>query len=136
MATIASKSTVYFLFLVYFVCETVSTQHIPLVSSHSPTVPPTSWPSPSGRFAFGFYQKDNGLFKLGIWLFDRIKKTIVWTANRDDPPVSSNARLVLTINGELLLQTGPGHKEVIALAHSNNGTVSSASMLDSGNFVL
>ncbi|KAI9126044.1 hypothetical protein K1719_003462 [Acacia pycnantha] len=98
-------------FLVYLLCETVSTQHIPLGCSLSLTVPPTSWPSPSGRFAFSFYQQGNGLFKLGIWLFDRIKKTVVWTANRDDPPVSSNAGLVLTINGELLLQTGPGQKK-------------------------
>ncbi|KAI9125622.1 hypothetical protein K1719_003040 [Acacia pycnantha] len=61
-------------------------------------------------------------------------KTIVWTAYRGDPPASSKAKLALTMRGELLLQTGPGQKKVIS--HGNNGTVSSASMLDSGNFVL
>ncbi|XP_028779008.1 G-type lectin S-receptor-like serine/threonine-protein kinase LECRK3 [Neltuma alba] len=101
-------------------------------SSLSPSVPPTALPSPSGRFAFGFYKQGNG-FKVGIWLSGN-NKTIVWTANHDDPPVFLNASLVLTKNGELLLQTGPGEKKVIA--HSNNGTIFYASMLDSGNFVL
>ncbi|KAK4265178.1 hypothetical protein QN277_026264 [Acacia crassicarpa] len=132
MATIAS-SNIYFLFLVCFLCETVFTQHIPLNSSLSPIVRPTSWPSPSGRFAFGFYEQGDG-FKVGIFLFNENNKTIVWTASRDDPPVSSKAKLVLTMRGELLLQTGPGQNKVIS--HGNNGTVSSASMLDSGNFVL
>ncbi|KAI9125513.1 hypothetical protein K1719_002931 [Acacia pycnantha] len=132
MATVAS-SNIYFLFLVYFLCETVFTQHIPLGSSLSPNVHPASWPSPSGRFAFGFYQQGDG-FKVGILLFNENNKTIVWTAYRDDPPVYSKAKLVLTMRGELLLQTGPGQKKV--LSHGNNGTVFSASMRDSGNFVL
>ncbi|KAK4265188.1 hypothetical protein QN277_026273 [Acacia crassicarpa] len=129
--TLASNTC--FLFFVYFLCETVFTEEIQLGSSISPTDPTTSWPSPSGRFAFGFYEQGDG-FKVGIWLSDGINKTIVWTANRNDPPVSAKSRLNLTRNGELLLQTGPEKNKVIA--DGNNGTVFYAAMLDSGNFVL
>ncbi|KAI9125995.1 hypothetical protein K1719_003413 [Acacia pycnantha] len=131
-----TASNVYFLLLLLsFQCGRFETkQIIKLGASLSPIVPPTSWPSPSGRFAFGFYKQGNG-FKVGILLLDGINETIVWTANRDDPPVSSNARLVLTMRGELFLQTGLEQNKVIS--HSkNNGIVSSASMLDYGNFVL
>ncbi|KAJ8769646.1 hypothetical protein K2173_005249 [Erythroxylum novogranatense] len=84
---------------------------IDLGSSLNPKTPPTSWPSPSGQFAFGFYRQGNG-FAVGIWMISEPGTTVVvWTANRDDPPVSENAKLELTRDD-------------------------SASMLDSGNFVL
>ncbi|XP_028803725.1 G-type lectin S-receptor-like serine/threonine-protein kinase LECRK3 [Neltuma alba] len=125
---------IYFLLLVYFLCETVVfAEPIPLRSSLSPLGPNSSWSSNSGRFKFGFYNPSDG-FKVGIWLLDGTNKTIVWTANRDDPPVFSNAKLVLTERGQLSLRTDQGQPKVIA--HSNKGNVSSASMLDSGNFVL
>ena len=59
-------------------------------SSLHPTTPPRSWPSPSGQYAFGFYQQGNG-FMVGIWLVGIDDNTVVWTANRDDHPVTSNA---------------------------------------------
>ncbi|XP_054804811.1 EP1-like glycoprotein 2 isoform X2 [Prosopis cineraria] len=93
----------------------------------------TFWPI--RIIAFGFCKQGYNGFKVGILLFNGNNYTIVWTANCNDPLVSSNAGLVLAKNGELLLQTSPGQKEVI-IADSNNGTVYFASMLDSGNFVL
>ncbi|XP_022750965.1 G-type lectin S-receptor-like serine/threonine-protein kinase LECRK1 [Durio zibethinus] len=90
-----------------------------------------AWPSPSGRFAFGFYEQDNG-FRVGIWLLAKRNK-IVWTANRDDPalPFTSKATLKFTEDGKLVLTNELGEMRLIA-----NVTASSASMLDSGNFVL
>ena len=65
----------------------------------------SSWPSPSTQFAFGFYPQGND-FMVGIWLVDIDNNiTVVWTANRDDPPVTSNATLKLTKSGKLLLKT-------------------------------
>lgn len=101
-------------------------------TSLSPTTHPTGWPSHSGLFAFGFYPQGNG-FVVGIWLVGKKNRTsVVWTANRDDPPVTSNAKLRFTMNGTLIL-TDQGQEKPIADAKA---TASSASMLDSGNLVL
>ncbi|KAL6346024.1 hypothetical protein AAG906_025304 [Vitis piasezkii] len=72
-----------------------------------------SWVSPSGHFAFGFYPQDTG-FAVGVWLVGQSGNTVVWTANRDDPPVSFNTTLEFTRNGKLLLRTGPGEEITIA----------------------
>nr|KJB75214.1 hypothetical protein B456_012G032100 [Gossypium raimondii] len=92
---------------------------------------PSSWASPSGNFEFGFYRQGEG-YAAGIWLVGRPENTIVWTAKRDDPPVSSNATLVFTTRGVLLLRTEDGVENVIA----NQSGVDSASLLDTRNLVL
>ncbi|XP_077237839.1 G-type lectin S-receptor-like serine/threonine-protein kinase LECRK1 [Tasmannia lanceolata] len=106
--------------------------NVTLGSSLFPTRNPTSWLSPSAIFAFGFYKEGNG-FEVGIWLEADPNKTVVWTANRDDPPVSENATLLLTHDGWLLLKTPGGPDKNITGAVQS---ASSASLLDSGNFVL
>ncbi|KAL5555678.1 hypothetical protein UlMin_037914 [Ulmus minor] len=109
-----------------------SSQIIRPGSSLSPITHQTSWPSPSGNFAFGFYKQGSG-FAIGIWLVGADRTTVVWTANRDDPPVGVNAKLVFTNYGKLLLRPEQGKEILIANATSS---ASSLSMLDSGNFVL
>ncbi|KAH9669108.1 non-specific serine/threonine protein kinase [Citrus sinensis] len=98
---------------------------------------PNFWPSPSGHFAFGFYTSGNG-FKVGIWLVDgsnRTNKTIVWTARREDPVVSSGAALQFSVDGSrVLLRNSNG--EVQSIAEPTQSSAVAASMLDSGNFVL
>ncbi|WJX90291.1 hypothetical protein P8452_72203 [Trifolium repens] len=105
----------------------------------------SSWPSSSGHFAFGFYPKGSG-FTVGIWLVGPSDNTttVVWTANRDAPAVSSKSMLNLTEQGLLLLQNGTGDPPLYIIDFSRDGSdsnsstelVSRASMLDSGNFVL
>jgi len=90
----------------------------------------SSWVSPSGHFAFGFYPQGNG-FAVGIWLVAAPQKTVVWTANRDIHPVPLNSTLNITTTGMRLFPSG---RESLALISTINTT--SASMLDSGNFVL
>ncbi|KAF3962780.1 hypothetical protein CMV_012760 [Castanea mollissima] len=109
------------------------TNPITMGSSIFPTTHPTSWLSPANLFAFGFYQQGSG-FSVGIWLVGMDNKTVVWTANRDDPPVTSKAKLEFTKDGKLLLITEQGQKRLIASSATNS--VSHAAMLDSGNFVL
>ncbi|KAF3948622.1 hypothetical protein CMV_025406 [Castanea mollissima] len=106
---------------------------ITMGSSIFPTTHPTSWLSPANLFAFGFYQQGSG-FSVGIWLVGMDNKTVVWTANRDDPPVTSKAKLEFTKDGKLLLITEQGQKQLINSSTTNS--VSHAAMLDSGNFVL
>ncbi|CAL5390542.1 unnamed protein product [Camellia sinensis] len=126
---------------IFLVCVTSESQQnhsikkVILGSSLSPTgTPSTSWSSPSGLFAFGFYTQDTG-FKVGIWLVNNNHaKTVVWTANRDDPPITSNSKIKLTTNGQLVLRTEQhGGEKLLA---NTTGSAAYASMLDSGNFVL
>ncbi|PNX89059.1 G-type lectin S-receptor-like serine/threonine-protein kinase, partial [Trifolium pratense] len=93
----------------------------------------SSWLSRSGQFAFGFYKQDNNGFVVGIWLVGKIRSTLVWTANRNDPPVTSTAKLQFTMNGTIILRDQQGQEKLIVDADAR---ASSASMLDSGNFVL
>ncbi|KAL6225356.1 hypothetical protein ACLB2K_004206 [Fragaria x ananassa] len=86
----------------------------------------SSWLSSSGVYAFGFYKQGNG-YAVGIVLAGMPQKTVVWTANRDDPLVSDNATLLLTADG-LSLQPTQGKPLVTSITEA----VFSASMLDSG----
>ncbi|CAL9194121.1 unnamed protein product, partial [Musa hybrid cultivar] len=106
--------------------------NITLGSSIRPATNPTAWFSPSGRFAFGFYSEDGG-FYVGVWLQTSPgNNTVIWTANRDDAPVSEDAMLKLTEQGLLLTQN---NKEDILITNLQVGA-STASMLDSGNFII
>ena len=91
----------------------------------------SSWLSPSGLYAFGFYKQGNG-FSVGVFLAGIPQKTVVWTANRDNPPVSAEATLNFTSDGRLVLQSAQGAETSVA----NFSSASSASMLDTGNFVV
>ncbi|KAJ6366350.1 hypothetical protein OIU77_002852 [Salix suchowensis] len=122
------------LFLLFVETRTKQNQcgEIHLGSQLFPTSNLQSWTSPSGHFAFGFYPQGNG-FAIGIWLIGQPNNTVVWTVNRDDPPVSSNATIHFSEKGELLLRTEKGYEKTIA---GDLHVSDSASMLDSGNFVL
>ncbi|XP_058732544.1 G-type lectin S-receptor-like serine/threonine-protein kinase LECRK1 [Vicia villosa] len=114
-----------------------SSSIIPLGSSLSPKGENSSWSSSSGHFAFGFYPQGSG-FAVGIWLVSPSANTttVVWTANRDEPIVSSESMLNFTEHG-LLLQNGNRDSLTnIDSEYLKTGIVSWASMLDSGNFVI
>ncbi|XP_039154737.1 G-type lectin S-receptor-like serine/threonine-protein kinase LECRK1 [Eucalyptus grandis] len=104
-------------------------------SSLSPRTERTSWLSPSGLFAFGFYPQGDK-YGIGIWLVDKPNNTVVWTANRDDPLVSSDATINFTKDGKLVVRTGLGDQEASLVGSELWEPATSASMLDSGNFVL
>ncbi|XP_020421361.1 G-type lectin S-receptor-like serine/threonine-protein kinase LECRK1 [Prunus persica] len=111
---------------------------IELGSSLSPNSNLSSWLSPSGHFAFGFYPQGNG-FAVGIQLVNDPSLTkaeqsiVVWTAQRDGPLVSSNSMLLLTRDG-LLLQTEQGKQ--VPITGNLSIKARSAAMLDYGNFVV
>ncbi|XP_059318151.1 G-type lectin S-receptor-like serine/threonine-protein kinase LECRK1 [Lycium ferocissimum] len=105
---------------------------IPLGSNITAGNNSSYWLSPSREFAFGFYPlSSTGLFLVGIW-FDKIpEKTLVWSANRDDP-VPARSKVSLTLSGRLALTDTNGTEFVLY-----NGTrISHAAMQDDGNFVL
>ena len=91
----------------------------------------SSWKSPSGDFAFGFYPLVTGKYLVGIW-FDKIsEKTLVWSANRDDP-AGKGSSIKLSLTGQLVLT----HSNGTELFIYNGTSTNSASMTDDGNFVL
>ncbi|XP_038989187.1 G-type lectin S-receptor-like serine/threonine-protein kinase LECRK3 [Phoenix dactylifera] len=90
-----------------------------------------SWLSPSGRFAFGFYPKAQG-FAVGVWLATTPERTVVWTANRDDPPIMDGS-IRLTFDGRLVWSAPGGQEKVISRPTE---PAAMAAMLDTGNFVL
>ncbi|TXG46439.1 hypothetical protein EZV62_014921 [Acer yangbiense] len=124
------------LFFVLSISSLASAQQTQSNISRGSSLTPTktsSWLSKSGLYAFGFYQRGNG-YSVGVTLAGIPKKTVVWTANRDVPPVSGNATLLLTdTDGRLILQTAQDQDTYIADIQQ---TASYASMLDKGNFVL
>ncbi|KAI7989304.1 G-type lectin S-receptor-like serine/threonine-protein kinase LECRK3 [Camellia lanceoleosa] len=106
--------------------------NITLGSSLSTIGDNSSWISPSGDFAFGFYQLNNtNIFLLAIWYANIPEKTVVWHA-KTTSPVPSGSKVELTANG-LTLNNPDG--QTIWQAQLTT-TISYASMLDSGNFVL
>ncbi|XP_059436909.1 G-type lectin S-receptor-like serine/threonine-protein kinase LECRK4 [Corylus avellana] len=133
----APISIVFFLVFTSFACggaQPNQSSRIGPGSSLSPTTQPSSWLSPASRFAFGFYQLQGTTgFAVGIWLVSKHNKTVVWTAIRDGPPITTNARLDFTKDGMMLSRTERRRSKLIAKA---TGSVSYAAMLDSGNFVL
>ncbi|KAJ6377944.1 hypothetical protein OIU78_028219 [Salix suchowensis] len=138
----ASAHSALLLVFFFWISETVSSQQsqtpsIELGSSLSTNIQPTSWHSPSGLFAFGFYQQGSG-FIVGIWLASKPDATITWTINRENPHVTSNATLELTKKGELVLRRHRNNAadEEELIAKDLKGSASYAQMLDSGNFVL
>ncbi|XP_030470580.2 G-type lectin S-receptor-like serine/threonine-protein kinase LECRK1 [Syzygium oleosum] len=101
-------------------------------STHSPSTNQTSWFSPSGLFAFGFYP-ERGKYAVGIWLVGNPNNTVIWTANRDDPLVDFSSSIVFSTY-ELVVRT---YQEGLAKPIiSWQQPADSASMLDSGNFVI
>ncbi|KAF5816296.1 putative protein kinase RLK-Pelle-SD-2b family [Helianthus annuus] len=76
-----------------------------------------------------------------IWLMTKPEITVVWTANPDDPPLSSNSTIVLSRHGWLRLLTPYGKENTTPYGNNNilvsqDDSATSASMFDSGNFVL
>jgi thiamine kinase-like enzyme len=88
--------------------------------------------SQSGLFAFGFFPFGDG-YSISIWFEGIPQKTVVWTANRNDPPLSRNANIVFTSDGRLVWQELGNQEKSIANATQPAAV---ASLLDSGNFVL
>ncbi|MDV3166616.1 MAG: bulb-type lectin domain-containing protein, partial ['Waltheria sp.' little leaf phytoplasma] len=110
-----------------------SNSNITLGSSLTPTGRQTAWLSPSGVYAFGFYEQAKGRYDVGIFVAGIPQKPVVWTANRDDPPLPTSATLLLTTDGRLIVQS-PQQREAYIINTSER--IASASMLDTGNFVV
>ncbi|XP_042016424.1 G-type lectin S-receptor-like serine/threonine-protein kinase LECRK3 [Salvia splendens] len=124
--------TILMLLLIFTATEAQRrSSNITLGSSITPSSN-SSWLSPSGVYAFGFFPQQVNGYAVGIFLPD---KTVVWTANRDNNPTVPDdvVSLLLSTDSMLILRRRQGPDvEVI----NPSTTIASASMLDNGNFVL
>ncbi|KAM7485550.1 hypothetical protein LguiA_001559 [Lonicera macranthoides] len=121
-----------FLFLTFHLSNAQITSNVTLGSNITAGTN-TSWLSPSGEFAFGFYRLPNGLYLLGIW-FDKIpNKTLVWSANRDQP-ADTGSRIELTGAGQLQLTYSNNTSQFVY--NGDNSAATLGIMQDDGNFVL
>ncbi|KAM0025986.1 putative non-specific serine/threonine protein kinase [Helianthus debilis subsp. tardiflorus] len=77
-----------------------SQSNVTLGSSIKPTGATTSWLSPSGLFAFGFFPQTDG-YAVGVYIAGIPERTVVWMASRNNLPLSKNANLRFTSDGRL-----------------------------------
>ncbi|KAL9319693.1 hypothetical protein ACSQ67_011532 [Phaseolus vulgaris] len=93
----------------------------------------SKWLSPSGDFAFGFYQFPNKLFLLAIWYNQIQNTTIIWSANGDNlAPIGS--KLELNDSRGLILKNPQGLE--LWTSNFTSGTIFNGLMNDDGNFQL
>ncbi|XP_020208023.1 G-type lectin S-receptor-like serine/threonine-protein kinase LECRK3 [Cajanus cajan] len=101
----------------------------------------SAWRSPSGEFAFGFYQLNNDTdrnttgFMVAIW-YDMIpNKTVVWSAKTGYTLETASPGSYVQINEEGLWLIRPEGNNNMKIA-SPQTVVTGGAMLDTGNFVL
>jgi len=94
--------------------------------------------SKGGDFALGFFSTNssNASLYLAIWYHNIPGRTVVWTANRDDPiAAASSPTLAFTNSSDLVLSDSQGHTPW-AVKRDITGMGVVAVLLDTGNFVL
>ncbi|SPT20200.1 unnamed protein product [Triticum aestivum] len=94
--------------------------------------------SKGGDFALGFFSPNssNTSLYLGIWYNSIPGRTVVWTANRDDPiAATSSPMLAITNNSDLVLSDSQGHTPWVVKS-GITGVGITAVLRSSGNFVL
>nr|GMC60600.1 G-type lectin S-receptor-like serine/threonine-protein kinase LECRK3 [Ipomoea batatas] len=124
----------FYLFSAAIYTAAAAAQQISLGSSLTPTGKSSSWVSPNGHFAFGFYQQGSNGYAVGIFVAGIPERTPVWTANRDTTPIfPSNSTLVLKSDGRLVVEV---RQDTISIFPTDGLPISSASMFDNGNFVV
>ncbi|XP_057963515.1 receptor-like serine/threonine-protein kinase SD1-8 [Malania oleifera] len=90
--------------------------------------------STGNEFELGFFRPGNSTsYYLGIWFKKVSEQTVVWVANRDSPLSSSP---VLTVGKDGNLAILDGRISTYAVSNVSMVGVTSAALLDSGNFVL
>ncbi|KQK19463.1 putative receptor protein kinase ZmPK1 [Brachypodium distachyon] len=91
--------------------------------------------SPNGAFACGFYRVATNALTFSVWFHaSSRRKTVVWTANRDEPVNGRGSSLAFRKDGGLALLDYNG-----TAVWSTNTTATSAShakLLDNGNLVV
>uniref|UniRef100_U5GSL1 Protein kinase domain-containing protein n=1 Tax=Populus trichocarpa TaxID=3694 RepID=U5GSL1_POPTR len=92
----------FLLLLLLFPTDGQTYKNIYLGSSLNADNNSSSWSSPSGHFAFGFQQAGDAGFLLAIWFNKIPERTIVWSADRNNP-AQRGSRECSSTDGQLVL---------------------------------
>ncbi|KAM3747668.1 hypothetical protein ACB098_05G052200 [Castanea mollissima] len=92
--------------------------------------------SAQGNFKLGFFTLESNSYYLGIWYNDNRQRqdNLVWVANRDTPIFNNSGSLTIDGSGNLKISHDGGLP--IVLYSGQEGSNTSAVLLDTGNFVL
>ncbi|XBI95263.1 hypothetical protein VPH35_031767 [Triticum aestivum] len=108
------------------------------LSSAKPLSPGDTIVSKGGDFVLGFSpDSSNASLYLGIWYHNMAGRTVVWTANRDDPiAAASSPTLAITNSSDLVLSDSQGHTPWAMKSDIKGSMGVTAVLLDTGNFVV
>ncbi|XP_074271355.1 putative receptor protein kinase ZmPK1 isoform X1 [Silene latifolia] len=90
--------------------------------------------SPDNTFTCGFYSFGANAYWFSIWYTNSNLKTVIWTANRDNPVNRRKSRLTLRKDGSMVLTDFDG--SITWETNTTSAHVDKAELLNSGNFVI
>ncbi|KAF8006313.1 hypothetical protein BT93_K0569 [Corymbia citriodora subsp. variegata] len=90
--------------------------------------------SPDKTFTCGFYGFGGNAYWFSIWFTNTSDRTVVWTANRDNPVNSQGSKVTLRGTGALVVTDLDG--SVVWETNTTSTDASSLELLDTGNLVL
>ncbi|KAF8006312.1 hypothetical protein BT93_K0568 [Corymbia citriodora subsp. variegata] len=90
--------------------------------------------SPDKTFTCGFYGLGGNAYWFSIWFTDSLDRTVVWTANRDNPVNGQGSRVTLRGTGALVLTDVDG--SMVWETNTTSTNASSLELLNTGNLVL
>ncbi|KAK6938491.1 Bulb-type lectin domain [Dillenia turbinata] len=120
-----------FIILIFFFTS-VSADILPGTTLHA-SIPNINWTSPDGTFSLGFIpisSSNPSSYSLSI----SYSSIPIWTAGGPSTAVDSNSVFQFTASGNLQLLNGSDY--IIWQSNTSNLSISSASLRDSGEFVL
>ncbi|XP_010037786.2 putative receptor protein kinase ZmPK1 [Eucalyptus grandis] len=90
--------------------------------------------SPDKTFTCGFYGLGGNAYWFSIWFSNTSNRTVVWTANRDNPVNGRGSKISLRSTGALVLTDVDG--SVVWETNTTSTNASSLELLNTGNLVL
>ncbi|XP_010037787.2 putative receptor protein kinase ZmPK1 [Eucalyptus grandis] len=90
--------------------------------------------SPDKTFTCGFYGLGGNAYWFSIWFTNSSDRTVVWTANRDNPVNGRGSKISLRSTGALVLTDVDG--SVVWETKTTSTNASSLKLFDTGNLVL
>ncbi|XP_030521371.2 putative receptor protein kinase ZmPK1 [Rhodamnia argentea] len=122
--------------IVFFICSSFASSDVLLrgsslsVEEHESDI----LKSPDKTFTCGFYGFGGNAYWFSIWFTDSSDRTVVWTANRDNPVNGKRSKVTLRGTGALVVTDVDG--SVVWETNTTSTNANSLELLNTGNLVL